>query len=494
MLKLYNTLSRSVEPFEPLDPHDVRLYACGPTVYDYPHIGNLRFNVWVDVLCRTLEWLGLPVRLVMNITDVDDKTIAGARRTGQSLADYTAEFIDGFYSDLDAVRVRRAWLYPRATEHIDDMVALVESLIERRHAYEQDGSVYFRVSSFPSYGRLARLDPSQLKSTGRVEGDEYEKEDVRDFALWKAAREDEPAWDTSLGRGRPGWHLECSAMSMRYLGETFDIHAGGVDLVFPHHENEIAQSEGASGEPFARFWMHCAHLIVDGVKMSKSLGNQYTLRDLDDRGHDPVALRYLLASVHYRKQLNFTWDALAQAEAAVERIAGIVARLERELSTLPEEPTPDAPESAPGGGEPLGAVFAQARQDFRAALEEDLNTSGALGHLFTLIRETHTALDEGRADKEQAAAVLEWIRGVDAIWATLPVTEELVEREIEVGGGVQVAAGPRLAEDLLDLVVARLKARAARDFDEADRLRNELAERGIELEDTPNGVRWRKRS
>ena len=297
-LRLYNSWTRSLEPFEPLEAQQVRIYACGPTVYDYAHIGNFRFNVWVDVLRRTLEWAGYDVTLVMNITDVDDNTIAGAVKSGATLQEYTARYTEAFFDDLGALRIEPAAHYPRATEHIDEMVELVERLIERDLAYEQDGSIYFRVGAFPDYGKLSRLDPTQLRSTGRVEGDAYDKESARDFALWKGAKEGEPAWETAIGSGRPGWHLECSAMSMKYLGTTFDIHLGGVDLMFPHHENEIAQSVGATGKPLARFWLHCSHLVVDGTKMSKSLGNQYTLRQLVDDGHDPVAIRYLLASVH----------------------------------------------------------------------------------------------------------------------------------------------------------------------------------------------------
>jgi cysteinyl-tRNA synthetase len=471
-------MSRQLEDLEPLEEGRVSLYACGPTVYDYAHIGNFRFNVWVDILRRVLEWSGYEVTLVMNITDVDDKIIAGAQRAGETLQEYTGRYTEAFFSDLRALGIEPATHYPRATEHIGEMVALVEKLEGRGLAYEQDGSVYFRVSSFPDYGKLSDLAPEQLRATGRVQGDEYDKEEARDFALWKAAKEGEPSWETSLGRGRPGWHLECSAMSMKYLGETFDIHVGGIDLKFPHHENEIAQSVGATGGDFARLWLHCAHLIVDGTKMSKSLGNQYTLRELIEAGHDPVALRYLLASVNYRKQLNFTFEALAQAKAAVTRLRELVVRLEIE--------GPDLPDAGSGA---TREALTRASEDFAGALADDLNTSGALGHMFTLVKTANTLLDENDMARDEADEVLAWLRDVDRIWAVLPV-EELIEREVEAAGKRFVAVGPRIDEADIERVVARMKARAERDFEAADRLRAELQARGITVEDTAKGARW----
>ncbi len=358
------------------------------------------------------------------------------------------------------------------------MVSLVERLLDRGLAYEQDGSVYFRVGAFPDYGKLSRLDAEQLRSTGRVEGDAYDKENARDFALWKDAKDDEPCWETRIGRGRPGWHLECSAMSMKYLGNTFDMHVGGVDLMFPHHENEIAQSVGATGEGFARCWLHCAHLIVDGIKMSKSLGNQYTLRELVDAGHDPVAIRYLLASVNYRKQLNFTFDALAQAKAAVTRLRDVVMRLDADTAEFPETGTADGKRA-----------LDEAAAGFARALADDLNTSGALGHMFTLVKATNTLLDEARLGRDEAADILAWFRDVDRIWSVLPV-EEVVERIVEVAGGTMRAAGPPIPEEHIDLVVARMRARAERDFAAADELRERLLEKGISVEDTAKGTRW----
>ena len=478
-LRLYNSWSRELEEFEPREPGSACVYACGPTVYDYAHIGNFRFNIFVDVFRRVLEWQGYDVTLVMNITDVDDNTIAGAQRTGETLADFTERYTKAFFDDLSALRILPASRYPRATEHIEEMVALVERLLERGLAYRQDDSVYFRVGAFPEYGKLSRLDPEQLQSTGRVQGDTYDKEDARDFALWKAAKEGEPSWETSLGTGRPGWHLECSAMSMKYLGSSFDVHMGGVDLMFPHHENEIAQSVGATGDDFARYWLHCAHLVVDGSKMSKSLGNQHTLRDLRDDGHDPVAIRYLLASVHYRKQINFTLEALQQAKAAIARLSELVLRLEQEGESL-------------STGEPGAASSAleMARNGFAAALLDDLNTSGALGHMFSLVKAANVALDAGAMTGTEAEAIVSWLREVDTIWAVLPAADALMERRITVGDATLLAVGPPVAEEVLELIVARVKARAERDFAAADELRDRLREHDVVVEDTPQGARW----
>ena len=478
-LHLYNSWTRSLEAFEPLEAQEARVYACGPTVYDYAHIGNFRFNVWVDVMRRVLECAGYEVQLVMNITDVDDKTIAAALRSKESLEDYTARYIAAFFDDLRSLRIVPAAHYPRATEHIDEMVQLVERLKACELAYEQEGSVYFRVERFPEYGKLSRLDPRQLRSTGRVEGDAYDKESIRDFALWKRAKEGEPFWDTPIGSGRPGWHLECSAMSMKYLGETFDIHVGGVDLMFPHHENEIAQSAGATGNLLARFWLHCDHLIVDGTKMSKSLGNQYTLRQLLNEGHDPVAIRYLLASVHYRKKLNFTYVGLGQAKAAVARLRELVLRLEKCTEDLPLE------------GEGQGkAALQRADEGFRETIVDDLNTSGALGHMFSLVKATNGALDCGNLTRSEAAEILAWFHDVDRIWALLPREQQLVERTIEVNGAILEAVGLPISDDDFELVTARMRARADRDFAAADKLRDKLLKRGISLEDTSKGVRW----
>ncbi|HLE61127.1 MAG TPA: cysteine--tRNA ligase, partial [Thermoanaerobaculaceae bacterium] len=326
-IRFLNTLSRRLETLEPLEMGHVRIYTCGPTVYNFPHIGNYRTFLFEDVLCRTLKTFGYRVTQVMNLTDIDDKTINGAAAEGISLREFTDRYVAAFFEDIDTLGVERAEHYPRATEWIPQMVELVQRLTERGHTYVQDGSTYFRIASFPGYGKLSGIDVAQVRAGARVDADEYEKEDVRDFVLWKAPKEGEPFWDTPLGPGRPGWHLECSAMSMGLLGESFDIHAGGVDNIFPHHENEVAQSEGATGKPFVHTWLHAEHLFVEGQKMAKSLGNFYTLRDLLEKGHDPLAIRYLLISVPYRQKLNFTFDGLHAAAAGIERVGNTLRRL-----------------------------------------------------------------------------------------------------------------------------------------------------------------------
>jgi cysteinyl-tRNA synthetase len=462
-LRFHNTLSRAVEDFAPLTPGRVGLYTCGPTVYDFAHIGNFRTYLWEDLLRRHLEFRGFEVRQVMNLTDVDDKTIAGALKAGVALDDYTKRYIDAFFQDLDTLGIRRAAEFPRATRHVPQMVALVERLRAGGHLYESRGSIYFRIDTFPAYGRLSGLDPdSAAAGQARIDADEYEKDNPRDFAVWKERKGDEPYWDTTIGQGRPGWHLECSVMSMQYLGETIDIHTGGVDNIFPHHENEIAQSEAATGRPFVRFWLHAAHLIVDGEKMSKSRGNFFTLRDLLDRGYRPRPIRYLLLSAHYRKQLNFTFEGLAQAVASLSRLDDLVDRLEREHLA----------EGAPGA---LAASAAAAGERFLEAMDADLNAAAALGHLFDLVREANTALDAGAAGSADGAAVREVLARFESIFGLRLGPERSLEAAIE------------------DLIARRQAARVARDWKEADRLRDELAGLGIVLEDTPHGVRWKRR-
>jgi len=460
MLRFHNTLSGRVEPFEPVRPGQVGLYTCGPTVYDHAHIGNFRAYVWEDLLRRTLERRGFTVLHVMNLTDVDDKTIRNSRERGITLDAYTQPYIDGFFEDVRTLNLLRAHHYPRATRHVGEMVDLVERLRTAGHTYESQGSIYFRIDSFPSYGRLSRLDPGQLQVGERVDSDEYEKEDVRDFVLWKAQSE-EPAWETRLGRGRPGWHLECSAMSMKYLGEAFDLHTGAVDNIFPHHENEIAQSEAATGAPFVKYWMHCAHLIVDGKKMSKSAGNFFTLRDLLGRGLSPRAIRYLLQSVHYRKPLNFTLEGVEQARAALDRLDAFRHRLEH-------EPVAE-------GGSPLAGLVAAAQARFDAALDDDLNSAEALGVLFELIREANSAYDRGEVRAGDRAPLTALLDEVDAVFGLATQGPGLLDADVEA------------------LLNERQAAREARDFARADALRDTLAERGIVLEDTPHGMRWRRR-
>lgn len=407
-LRFYNTLSRSLEEFVPIEPGTARVYACGPTVYQLPHIGNYRTFLFNDLLHRYLDWKGFRVKFVMNLTDVDDKTILGASRQGVSLDTFTEPVIRGFFQDLDTLGVRRAHVYPRATRHIDEMIDIIRRLIERGHAYVADGSVYYDISSFPGYGKLSRVELAEVRRGERVAADEYEKSDIRDFALWKAAKEIDrevgAVWSTPWGEGRPGWHIECSAMSMAELGETFDIHTGGEDLAFPHHEDEIAQSEGATGKPFVRYWLHVKHLLVEGEKMSKSKGNVFSLLDLRERGFRPAAIRYLLLSAHYRHELNFTFDGLEDAQAALRRLVDFLERLER------THVADDAPTSS------LGDLARTVIHAFEEALDDDLNVPNALAALFTFVREANAALDRcptvPPADRQ---AALDALHRIDAV-------------------------------------------------------------------------------
>jgi cysteinyl-tRNA synthetase len=460
-LRFYNTLTRRVEDFVPLREGEVRLYTCGPTVYDFAHIGNFRTYLWEDLLRRHLEFRGFRVVQVMNLTDVDDKTIANALAAGLKLEEYTRRYVDAFFEDLDVLGIEHAEHYPRATEHVGEMVDLVTRLRQTGHLYESHGSLYFKIDTFPGYGRLANIDPAAVADHARIDSDEYDKENPRDFAVWKARKDDEPYWDTPLGAGRPGWHVECSAMSMKYLGETFDIHTGGVDNIFPHHENEIAQSEAATGKPFVRCWLHAAHLIVDGEKMSKSRGNVYTLRDLRARGFNPREIRYLLSSVHYRKPLNFTFEALAQSRAALTRLDDLAFRIDRQPPSAGSDPA-------------LRASLAEARAGILEALDADLNTAGALGHLFDAVREAHSSLDAGRAGSEEVAAVRDLLALFERVFGMRLGQEEILDAEVE------------------DLIRRRTEARARREYAEADRIRDLLGARGIVLEDTPQGIRWKR--
>jgi cysteinyl-tRNA synthetase len=469
-IRFHNTLGRALETFEPMRPDEVRIYTCGPTVYNHAHVGNLRTFLFEDVLRRALRYLGLEVTQVMNLTDVDDKTIAGANRAGVSLDEYTRPYVESFFADLDTLHVERAEVYPRATEHVGEMIELVERLLANGHAYEKEGSVFFRIATDDDYGKLANVDPDQQRQGERVASDEYGKEDVRDFVLWKAAKPGEPSWDSPWGPGRPGWHIECSAMSMRYLGETFDVHCGGVDNIFPHHDNEIAQSESATGRPFARYWLHSEHLIVDGEKMSKSLGNQYTLKDLLAKGVDPRALRYLFASVHYRQKLNFTFQSLDAAAAALRRVDEMRFR----LGHAGESGEPDAK---------LGEALATAERDFAAALADDLNVAGALAALFVLVREVNVAVEGGRLGEGDRGRVLDVVAGFDRVFGVL---------DPEAWKGAEAAAEGPSGDEVETLVRRREEARAARDWAEADRLRDELAAAGVVLEDTPQGTRWKR--
>ncbi len=461
-LRLFNTLTRRKEEFVPLERGHVRMYTCGPTVYDYAHIGNYRAYVFEDLLRRYLRYKGFQVTQVMNITDVDDKSIAGVRRTGLSLEDYTRRYKEAFFQGLDALRIQRAERYPEATDHIDEMVALIQKLEQKGHVYKADGSLYFRISSFPEYGKLSHMKLDGLKAGHRIEVDEYEKEQVSDFALWKAWTEEDGHvfWKTPLGKGRPGWHIECSAMSMKYLGETFDIHTGGVDNIFPHHENEIAQSEGATGKPFVRYWLHNEHLIIEGKKMSKSLGNYYTLRDLLEKGYDPVAIRYLLLSTHYRQQLNFTLNGLEGAGNALHRIQDFL----NNVSLA----------SAQQDHHKLEEVLAEAGQEFENHMDDDLNISGALGSMFTMIGWVNKIMAEKGISKTDAERIKELMARIDQILGILePVT----------------AIDPAKLAEIEKLVRQRQQARAEKNWAEADRCREVLdRDHGVVLEDRAEGT------
>ncbi len=461
MLKLYNTLTGTVEEFHPLEEGVVRFYTCGPTVYDYAHIGNFRTFVFQDLLCRYLRYINYRVIHVMNITDVDDKTIANARRQGMTLKEYTAKYTEAFLEDSKLLRIKPADFMPRATDHIPEMVTLIRLLEEKGYTYRKDGSIYFRIARFPEYGKLSKADFSGAQPGARVDADKYDKENARDFVLWKAKKEGEDFWETEIGPGRPGWHIECSAMSMKYLGETFDIHCGGVDLIFPHHENEIAQSQCATGKPLARFWVHPEFLIVEGEKMSKSKGNYYTLRDLIAQGHSPESIRYLLLSVHYRKQLNFTAEGLRQAQSSIQRLEDFVLRLKEKA--VPEAPTVE-----------FEAQVRHARQRFKEAMDNDVNTSSALAAIFDFVRSTYQREGQNKLTGGDAKAALDFVQEVDGVFDVLSNQPEILDEEIA------------------RQIEARQQARRRRDFAEADRIRNYLLSRGIQLEDTREGVRWKR--
>ena len=470
-LRLYNTLTRQEEPFSPSQDGTVRMYACGPTVYARAHIGNFRTYVCVDVLRRTLKHLcGYTMREAINYTDVDDKTIAGAQKAGIPLRAYTDQWIRAFREDIEQLGIEVPEETPRATDeaNLRAMGDLIAALGRNGHTYSRDGSTYFKIATLPDYGKLARLDHDGMKSGVSVDVDEYTKDDVRDFVLWKATKPGEPTWDVGAGPGRPGWHLECSAMALRLLGEPpIDIHAGGIDLIFPHHENEIAQSEGATRRPFSRFWVHIEHLFVENEKMSKSLGNVYTLPDVLARGHRASALRYLLLSSHYRKQLNFTWAGMEQAEESLRRIVDCLARLETVSST---DGSPD-----------VEASIDQARAAFAAALLDDLNTAAGLAAIFDLVRDLNAAIDSKTISRENADAARRAIDEFDCVLGVVTLRR------------AEDAQPPVPIDEIERLIEERTAARARRDFAAADGIRHALAERGILLEDNPGGTRWKRK-
>ncbi len=464
MFKLYNTLSGKVEEFRPLRAPKVGMYVCGPTVYDYAHIGNFRTFLFADLLRRFLRYKGYDLHHVMNITDIEDKIIARAASANVSLREYTDKFVDYFLEDFDALGAERPEEILRATDHIDEMVSLIKDLDERGHTYRSGGSTYFRIATFPEYGKLSKikLDGNIAGGSERIDADEYTKEDVRDFVLWKSSKPGEPFWSTELGDGRPGWHIECSAMSIKALGKTFDIHAGGVDLVFPHHENEIAQSEGATGLEFVRYWVHAEFLMVEGEKMSKSKGNYYTFRDLVQMGHTPRAIRYQLLSVPHHKQFNFTLEGLRGAEGTVARLHDFRQR----LSELASET---------GQTSNTQAIAKRAEEEFAAALDDDLNTAEALAAVHNLVRETNAALARGEVRTGDKASLLDAVSRLDSVFGIFgEIRQELLDSEIQA------------------LIDERQAARAGRNFSRADEIREQLFSLGIVLEDTKEGVRWRR--
>ena len=472
-LKVYNTATRSLDPFVPLEEGHATVYACGPTIYDHAHIGNFRTFLFFDLVHRYLEWRDYDVRFVMNLTDVDDKTIAGAVADGTSVADFTKRFGDAFMVDSDTLGIAPVDQYPRATAYIAPMVEFIGRLVGSGHAYQaDDGAVYFSIASFDNYGKLKGIDPSTLRVGARVSHDEYEKEDARDFALWKVASDEDEAagaaWDSPWGRGRPGWHLECSVMSTSELGDTLDMHLGGEDLVFPHHENEIAQSEAATGQPFVRNWLHVKHLQLEGRKMSKSLGNFITVRELLDEGFDPASIRHQLISAHYRSELNFTRDGLAASSSAVQRLVDF----EDRVRAVPLSETGDSTE--------LRDLSGAALEGFRTAMDEDFNVPDALGAVFTLVSRVNAALDTaGAVVAEERDAVLDAVASVDRVLGLLQVARASRSVDDDIAAWVE------------QKIQDRADARADRDFAAADAIRDELAARNIVLEDGAEGTRWK---
>jgi len=470
-MRLYNTLTRSEEDFAPGSGNTVRMYTCGLTTYARGHIGNFRTFICVDVLRRTLKYLlGYQVRQVMNFTDVDDRTIIGAQKAGMDLRAYTEKYIAEFRDDARALGLEPVEETPRATDeaNIRAMADLVRALEKNGHTYVSEGSIYFKISSLPAYGKLAHLDHDGMKPGARVDSDHYAKEDARDFVLWKATKPDEPTWDVIDPPGRPGWHLECSAIALRLLGEPpIDIHAGGIDLIFPHHENEIAQSEGATGKPFSRFWVHVEYLIVDEQKMSKSLGNTYTIPDVVARGYRPSAVRYLLLSAHYRKQLNFTWASLGQAEEALRRLTDFLVR----LRTITRD----------GAHDEIAARVEDARKAFAGAMQDDLNTAAALGVVMTLVRALNSAIDGGELGAGDVPGIRKAFDQFDQVLGVLALRQAEDEQP------------PVPVEEIGRLIEDRHAARRRRDFAAADRIRDDLAARGVLLEDSSGSTRWKRK-
>jgi cysteinyl-tRNA synthetase len=474
-IQLYNTLTNRVEPLKPIHPGEVRIYTCGPTVYAFAHIGNFRTFMFQDILRRFLHSQGYRVMQVMNVTDVDDRIIQASTAAGVDIREYTEKYIQAFLEDIDALHIEMPEELVRATDHIDDMVALIEKLQKKGLTYTSEGSIYYRIAKFPAYGKLSKIDMTGMQAGARVDVDQYEKDDARDFALWKAPKPGEHFWETRIGPGRPGWHIECSAMAMKYLGDTLDIHTGGVDLAFPHHENEIAQSEAATGKPFVRLWMHAEHLIIDGQKMSKSLGNFYTLRDLFAKGQKPSTIRFLLLSVPYRRQLNFTEDGLTQARNSVERLRNFATRLR-------------VSQFSGGSHADMVTRIEAAENQFDAGLADDINTAVALAAVFDLVRDVNTAIDRGTFRQQDAMRALVAMEKFDAILSLLPADDD--EKLAKLGFS---SAKTRLPAEQVDaLIEERNAAKRRRDFQRADAIRQQLVDSGIIVEDTKDGsVRWK---
>ena len=466
MLRFHNTLSGKLENFEPLEEGKVKFYMCGPTVWDFAHIGNFRSFTFADILQRYLKFKGFEVTYVMNLTDVDDRIINESAKKGITIEEMTAPFIVAFNEDMAALGNQTPDVQPRATEHIEEMIEIIQKLLKNGRAYESDGSIYFRITEFPDYGKLSKINFEGNIEGGseRIDTDKYEKEDARDFALWKLVDENEtPGWDAPFGRGRPGWHIECSAMSMKYLGETFDIHAGGVDLQFPHHENEIAQSEGSTGKLFSKYWLHGEFLKIDNDTMSKSLGNAYTFRDMSKRGFSPLAIRYLLISVPYRRQLNFTFEGLKGAETTVARL--------QQFRRLVKEAQVES-----NSDQNIQALVEKSLEDFETALDDDLNTSQALASIHNLVRDVNKILSIGGISQEDQKEILRAIKTFDSVLGIFgQENEEILDEEIE------------------KLIEERREARNNRDFAKSDEIRDLLVEKGIILEDTKEGVRWKRK-
>ena len=476
-IRLHNTFSGETEPFVPLVSGEVRSYTCGPTVYDFAHIGNFRTFVFQDILRRYLNSRGYRVIQVMNLTDVDDRIIQKSAAAGVSIRDYTDKYIQAYLDDRRALNLEPPEYIARATEHIDDMVELIQRLTEKGFTYTSEGSTYYRIAKFPAYGKLSKIDVAGMQTGARVDMDRYDKDNARDFALWKAPKPGEHFWDTPIGPGRPGWHIECAAMALKYLGDTLDIHSGGVDLAFPHHENEIAESEAATGKQFVRYWLHAEHLLVDQEKMSKSLGNFATLRELFVHGHKPSSIRFLLASVPYRRQLNFAPDGLQGAASSVERLRNFVARLRE--GKFPEGSTPA-----------MAARAEKAREDFDRGLADDLNTAVALAAIFDLVRDANTAMDRGEFRQGDAAPMLAVMEMFDAIFAVL--RDDDAEKLSALGVSPK---SPTLSDSEIEALVAeRQAARKRRDFAASDGVRDQLAANGVILEDSRDGgVRWKRK-